>query len=196
VLADERRLAGSPRKSYDRAVDDLNLKLVESWFRLLAEAARGTRTAQDTIRGLVDGGLSPQELARQIARILPSGVSPPTAEDIGRWTEGFWATAGVVPRARYLELLERYEALRERLEEAEVTIRRLKAMLSEKGHERDAEKLLDVFASTVGDTLKAQADWMRSWIPLAPEGNPRADEKPTETKAKTGRKGRSGADRD
>jgi hypothetical protein len=75
-----------------------------------------------------------------------------------------------VPRSRYVELLERYEALRARLEEAEVTIRRMKRLLSEKGHEGDAQKLLDLWSSAVGETLKSQAEWMQGLIGGVEEG--------------------------
>jgi len=108
-------------------------------------------------------------------------------------------TAGVVPRSRDVELLERYEALRARLEEAEVTIRRLKRLLSEKGHEGDAEKLLDIWSTAVGETLKSQADWMRTWIGgqgntgqgpgPEPEQAPVAVESPAKPSRKRKRKG-------
>lgn len=146
------------------AMDDRGLRLTEAWFRLLADALRGTRAAQATIRSLADGKLTPDKLARQIAQWVPTGVAPPTAETLSQWTEELWSTIGVVPRSRYVELLERYEALRARLEEAEVTIGRLKRMLHEKGHEGDAEKLLDLWSNAVGETLKSQAEWMRGWI--------------------------------
>jgi hypothetical protein len=144
--------------------DDRGLQLAEAWFRLLAEAARGTRAAQGTLRGLADGQLTPEKIASRIARWLPVGITPPSAENLARWSEEMWATIGVVPRSRYVELLERYEALRARLEEAEVTIRRLQRLLSEKGHEGDAQKLLDLWSNAVGETLKSQADWMRGLI--------------------------------
>ena len=145
-------------------MDDRGLRFAEAWFRLLAEAVRGTRAAQATIRSLADGNLTPDKLARQIGQWLPAGVAPPTGDTLTQWTEELWSTIGVVPRSRYVELLERYEALRARLEEAEVTIQRLKRLLSEKGHEGDAEKLLDIWSTAVGETLKSQADWMRTWI--------------------------------
>lgn len=145
-------------------MDDRRLRLTEAWFRILAEAARGTRAAQATIRDFAGGQLGPEKVARQIARWLPGGVQPPATEKVTQWMDELWSAIGVVPRSRYQELLERYEALRARLEEAEVTIRRLKRLLSEKGHEGDAQKLLDLWSTAVGETLRSQADWMRTWI--------------------------------
>jgi hypothetical protein len=173
-------------------MSEQKLRFTEEWFRLLAEAARGTRTAQSTIRGLAD--LTPDNIARQIARWLPAGVAPPAAESLAQWTEELWSRIGVVPRFRYQELLERYEALRLRLEEAEVTIQRLKRLLSEKGHEGDAQKLLDLWSNAVGETLRSQAEWMRTWIP----GSSDADEHPPRVKPRgtTTRKRKSNPDPD
>jgi hypothetical protein len=169
------------------STDDRGLQFAEAWLRLLAEAARGTRAAQGTLRGLAEGQLTPEKLAQRIAGWLPAGIAPPSAEKLMQWSEDMWATIGVVPRSRYVELLERYEALRARLEEAEVTIRRLKRLLSEKGHEGDAQKLLDLWSSTVGETLKSQAEWMRGWIGGVGEGR---DEGPEAAKPGTTRRRR------
>jgi hypothetical protein len=149
-------------------MSDETLRFTEEWLRLLAEAARGTRAAQSTLRSL--SSLTPDKLARRIGRWLPAGVAPPAAESLAQWTEEIWARIGVVPRSRYQELLERYEALRGRLEEAEVTIQRLKRLLSEKGREGDAQKLLDLWSSVVGETLRSQGEWMRTWIAGGGEG--------------------------
>src|SRR5262245_8028281 len=157
-------------------MSDQTLRFTEEWLRLLAEAARGTRTAQSTIRGLAD--LTQDKLASQIRRWLPAGGTPPAAESLAQWTEELWSRIGVVPRFRYQELLERYEALRVRLEEAEVTIQRLKRLLSEKGHEGDAQKLLDLWSNAVGETLRSQAEWMRTWI----AGSGEADAHPPRVK--------------
>lgn len=160
-------------------MDDLNLTVLEAWFRLLAGTARGTREAQSTIRSLAEEGLSADNVARQIGRWLPSGVAPPTPETIRQWAGDLWAVSPVVPRARYAELLERYDALRARLEEAEVTIQRLRAVLSEKGHEDEARNLLDLWSGAVTETLKTQADWMRTLVGAAlPTGAPPTPRKP------------------
>jgi hypothetical protein len=76
--------------------------------------------------------------------------------------EQFWSLMGVVPRYRYEELEERYQALRARLEEAEVTIQRLRKIMDEKGGQPEARRLLDTWASAVGETLKMQAGIARS----------------------------------
>lgn len=145
-------------------MDDRNLKVAEGFFRLLADAARGTRAAQTAVRSLVEGRVSAEGVVRQLAGVLPAGVKPPTPATIQKWTEDVWTTVGVVPRSRYVELLERYEALRARLEEAEVTIRRLRRLLDESGSPDDARKILDLWSNAVGETLRSQAEWMRTLI--------------------------------
>ncbi len=158
-------------------MEDRNLRLAEAWFRLLADATRGTRTAQSTLRSFAQGQLSAESVARSLARFLPAGVTPPGPAAIQQWTENLFQTVGVVPRSRHLELLERYEALRIRLEEAEVTIQRLKRLLSESGHEGDAQKILDIWSTAVGETLRSQTEWMRGWLAGGSE-RPDAEEAP------------------
>ena len=177
-------------------MEDRTLRLVEAWFRLLADTARGTRTAQSTLRSFAQGQLTAQGVARQLARFLPSGVTPPGPEMIQQWTENLFQTVGVVPRARHMELLERYEALRVRLEEAEVTIQRLKRMLSASGHEGDdAQKLLDIWSNAVGETLRSQTEWLRGWLAeadagvreeMAPHPTPKVPSKPRPRRKKQG----------
>lgn len=152
-------------------MDDLDLRLAEAWLRLLAEAVRGTRSAQRALRAFAERLQAPAELARRLSTFLPAGVSPPRPEALERWLERFWGVAGLVPRRRYEELLERYEALRARLEDAEVTIRKLRRLLGDRGRERDAKQLLDVWASAVTETLRTQAGWMSRFVP--PPGGPR-----------------------
>jgi hypothetical protein len=168
--------------------EDRGLQFAEAWLRLLAEAARGTRAAQGTLRDLAEGQLTPEKLAQRLAGWLPAGIAPPSAATLAQWSEDLWSTIGVVPRSRHVELLERYEALRARLEEAEVTIRRLKRLLSEKGHEGDAQKLLDLWSSAVGETLKSQAEWMRGLIGSPGEGRDDEEGRRRSGTAKRGRK--------
>ncbi|NJN93333.1 MAG: hypothetical protein HC875_04210 [Anaerolineales bacterium] len=87
---------------------------------------------------------------------------------------------GVVPRYRYLELLERHELLRNRLEQAETTIQKLrKATVGAKIPEQEVQQILNLWEGMLQETLSMQADWMRTWTKT--EG---AEEK-GETKAPT-----------
>jgi hypothetical protein len=140
-------------------------RMLEAWSRLL----KGMQSSAEMMEMLLPlkGGLSRDQLNSMLSS--PSGTgargwSPsPGLEAI----EQFWSMLGVVPRYRYEELEERYEALRARLEEAEVTIQRLRKLMDEKGGQPEARRLLDTWASAVGETLKMQTGIVRSMTGLA-----------------------------
>jgi hypothetical protein len=135
-------------------------RVLEAWSRLLS----GMQSSAETMDVLLPltGGLSRDQLNSLLsgAGVTGSrrGSRPLGMESI----EQFWSLMGVVPRYRYEELEERYQALRARLEEAEVTIQRLRKIMDEKGGQPEARRLLDTWASAVGETLKMQAGIARS----------------------------------
>jgi hypothetical protein len=156
-------------------------RLFETWTRLLASM----RASAETIETLLPftPGLNREQLASMLARASTaapgSGSRPPGAESV----EQFWNMLGLVPRYRYDELEERYEALRSRLEEAEVTIQRLRRLMDERGGEPEARQVLDSWASAVGETLRMQAGMVRSMSGLE------APEKGSSQRADAGEKG-------
>src|SRR5215470_14305131 len=100
-------------------------KVTEAWFTLMAEAMRGTKEAQEAFQSLSKGTLDPADLNRWIATFMPGLGSSAAREQPGgpeQWLEDWWRMMGVVPRARYLELLEKYDTLTRRLEQARETI--------------------------------------------------------------------------
>jgi hypothetical protein len=138
-------------------------KAMDAWYRLMTEALRGSSGAREALRTLAETPTTPDDLARWWARFMPAGTEPARAEAFEAWLQEWWKTMGVVPRSRYLELLERCELLRSRLEEADATISRLKAMVGVRGQEDEARETLDLGSRLLADTLKAQAEWMRLW---------------------------------
>ena len=103
---------------------------------------------------------------RWIECALPrAAISRP--DPVHGWIEHWWKVAGVVPRALYLEALERKEVLRTRLEEAEATIQRLRETVGVKGQETQANEILNVWESTIQTTLKAQNEWLQTWTDVA-----------------------------
>jgi hypothetical protein len=139
-------------------------KAMETWLILMAEAMRGTAEAQEAFKSLTTASSSPEELKQWLARFMPfAGTTAATPELFEDWLEEWWKAMGVVPRSRYLELLERYEILRTRLEKADETIHKLRAMLG-KDHEQDAQKILNLWDTMLQESLKAQAEWMRTWV--------------------------------
>lgn len=141
--------------------------MTEQWLRLMSEAMRGTADAQEAIRTLGEMPTTPDQLTRWFTRFMPMaslGASSAAPDVFKDWLEDSWRMMGVVPRYRYLELLERYELLRQRLEEAEKKIQMMRtSMLTGKVPEQEAQKVLDMWEGMLQDTLKVQADWMRAW---------------------------------
>jgi len=139
-------------------------KMMEAWFNLMSEAMRGSGDAQQIMKNLSSTTNVSEETLRMMARFMPPGMMPMQPEAMSDWLEEWWRMMGVVPRHRYLELLERYELLRSRLEESEKTSRRLQSMLGEKRQE-EAQKVLDFWGNTLEETLKSQNEWMQMWMP-------------------------------
>ena len=121
---------------------------------------QGGNQAQDTFRFLAQAWKSQEELNRWMERFLPKNetFSP---EEVRERIEDWWKIMGVVPRSRYLELLDRCEVLRARLEEAEATIQQLRATVGVTGQEKQAN---EVWETTIQTTLKAQDEWVETWL--------------------------------
>ena len=138
---------------------------MELWLRLMSDAMRGAADAQEAMRSLGEMPMTPDQLAGWMTRFMPvatSQISKP--EGVGDWLEEAWRMMGVVPRYRYLELLERCELLRSRLEEAEKTIKTLrKATSGSKMPEQDVQQILNLWEGMLQETLSTQAEWMRAW---------------------------------
>lgn len=140
--------------------------LMESWFRLMNEAMRGNTDAQDAIKSLTMAPTSPDQLMRWMTRFMPAATgmnSPVKPEVFENWLDEYWRMMGVVPRHRYLELLERHEITRSRLEESEKTIRQLQGMLGMPGQQQETQKVIDMWGSLLQNTMQAQMEWMHTF---------------------------------
>lgn len=145
-------------------------RLLDAWSQLL----RLMGNSRETLEAMQPlAGLPPEQLAALMAGATGTGAPRPGPKL--QPIEQVWALLGVVPRYRYEELLERYEALRARVEEAELTIERLRKLLDRKGGETEARQVLDTWGSAVRETLRAQAQLMRSFAPLPPPPKPEAE---------------------
>jgi len=140
---------------------------MEAWFTLMAEAMRGTKEAQEAFQSLSKATLDPADLNRWLGAFMPAlAASPasPRPEMLEEWLEEWWRMIGVVPRARYLELLEKHDALTRQLEKAQETIRNMQGTLDHKGQqEQYAKNVLDLWNTMLDETLKTQAEWMKAW---------------------------------
>ena len=137
-------------------------RAVEAWLALVSSAMKGTVEAQEALKSLASAATSQAELSRWVTRFLPGIGTGPDAVAFGSWLEDWWKAMGVVPRSRYLELLEKYEETRRRLDQAEQTIRGLQAAISAG---QDATRLIDQWQALFTESLQAQSNWLRSWSP-------------------------------
>ena len=154
-----------------------NPKVLEAWFTLMAEAMRGTQEAQEAFKALSNMPGGPESMGDWMAKFMPGAMSSASGsqpEAFETWLTEWQRIMGVVPRSRYLALLEKCDMLQGRLEKAEAMITTLKSMLNNKDHqEAEAKKVLDTWGTMLEDTLKMQSEWMRNWTEAAPnEGDP------------------------
>ena len=135
----------------------------------MAEAMQGTQRAQEAARMFGEMSGTSEERVRWAERFMPSGGFTTRPEDFGEWMEDWWRAMGVVPRYRYLELLDRYETLRTRLQDMEDTMQgfRLKGAGTEQA--KNAQDFLDLWEPLIQETLKAQSEWLRTWKPNEPK---------------------------
>ena len=141
-------------------------KLIEAWYRFMAEAMRETSDTQQFFEKYAEG----QDPSKWLARWMKQqGADAPPAPDEfsdelpDEWLEQWYKMMGVVPRSRYLELLDRYERLRKQLEEAQKKIERLGGSPNTQQQEQAAEEVMNIWKSTLDETLKAQSEWMRTF---------------------------------
>ena len=155
--------------------------VVEAWLRLMSDAMRGAADAQEAVRMLGEMPTTPDQMTRWMSLFMPNAKSSPKPEAMEDWLEDTWRMMGVVPRHRYLELLERHEMLRSRLEKAEKEIEKLrKNMHSGNVPEQDAQKVLDLWEDMLQETLKTQANWLRTWTANKEEDQAEVSEKQDE----------------
>lgn len=134
-------------------------------MHFVAEATRNSAGAQQLFQhSLSAAGPGAEWMKSWLAAFNPGGAAP--APDLGEGVEAWYRTLGLVPRQRYLDLLDRYEQLRKRLEEAEARLADLQGLLARSATPpAEAQQLLDLWRTTLQDTLHTQAEWMRAFAP-------------------------------
>jgi flagellar biosynthesis/type III secretory pathway chaperone len=98
-----------------------------------------------------------------MTRFMPAGVGTVQARAVSESLEEYWRMMGVVPRYRYLEVLERNEQLRRQLEEADRTIQQLQPMANAVVPQEEAQKMFNLWGSMLEETMKAQQEMLRTW---------------------------------
>lgn len=142
----------------------MDAKVLEDWLRLTADALRGTEQARKALEALGSNPLTPEALTRWTRLWMGGGSAPPPEpSQLQEVLEEYWKALGVVPRHQYLELLDRYEELKARLEEAESTVKNLRALLGQRGQENEVTGVLEEWERLTRAALETQAEWARSW---------------------------------
>ena len=140
-----------------------NSTFIDAWLSLVTDTMQEGNRSQDAFRYLATAWKSQHEMNKWIERFLPKSEISRRPEEIRGWIEDWWKIMDVVPRSLYLELLERNELLKAKLEEAETTIKQLRATVGVTGQEEQSNEILSVWETTIQTTLKAQNEWVQTW---------------------------------
>lgn len=140
---------------------------LETWFRLVAEAMQNTQEAQKLFANMPQSPEAIASFQKWLALFAP-GMEIPTAvsqpEVMAEWLETWQKTMGVVPRTRYLELLEKADALERRVRELEEINRQLRAMLEGREQQVEtAQTMAELWGQMVQEGIKTQTQWMEAW---------------------------------
>lgn len=154
-------------------------KMLEAWFRFMAEATKSSSQANDMFERFAKQPNSPQDLSKMMTQFMPGNSSelPGSPEMFTEWAQLWLNSMGMVPKSRYDALEKKYKELKEELESAERTIASLRGMLGVQGQEERAKEALDTWNNSVQTTLKAQTDWWRkAMAPQSPEETSKDDD--------------------
>jgi len=135
----------------------LDPKLGEAMMRLMADALKGVASAQEALRSLAQMPKRPEAFYEWIRTHAPNLGDLAQSELIGEQFEEWLRMMGFVPRSRYLELLERHELLRRKLEEMEKSREKIQSTLDPS---HVASELLNTLGSTIEKTLASQQQWV------------------------------------
>lgn len=139
-------------------------KLAEQWFRLLADAARGSVQAREAMESFGKVG-NPADFTQWMRQFMPGASATEAPQALEQW----WEMVGVVPRARYQKLLEHSERLRAKLEEAEAAVEQLRAMLAGGGQSEQASRLASTWESAMREGVKSYGEWVDAWSRAMPQ---------------------------
>ncbi|GAB4447057.1 MAG: hypothetical protein Kow0031_29640 [Anaerolineae bacterium] len=156
-----------------------NPKALEAWYTLMAEAMRGTSEAKEAFNALSEMSSTPEDFNKWMAQFMPGMAATMKMQPDGfeEQMETWWRMMGVVPRARYLDLLEKCDTLERKLEKAEKTAESLRKRLGvQEQQEEEAKKVMDMWGTIMQDTLKTQTEWMKAWTSVnKPAQSPAAE---------------------
>lgn len=142
-------------------------KMMEAWLTLVNEAMHGTKDSQDAMRMLSSVSANTSELSQWMMKFMPMASAMPNTPQVEAFQDmldNWYQGMGVVPRSRYLDLLEKYDKVQRRLEKAEETIAALRGYSETKTQtEEEAKKMLNMWSGMFEETVKTQLNLMKSW---------------------------------
>ena len=156
-------------------------KLLEAWFRFMAEATKASSSAnemfQRTTQGAGQGsaGATPPNFAEMMTQFYSPDNLPANfagqPEMFNQMTEAWLASFGMVPKSRYDALGAKYEELLSKFKESERTVQALRTGQAMSGEQ--TKEVLKTWEDTVQKTLQAQTAWWQSW---SQAGQPRVSQ--------------------
>ncbi len=153
--------------------------LLRAWYRLMANAVRDTTHLQQAMQDADVQGHPAEWFARWMRENDLPGAPADPDDPSDDWMEQWYRTMGVVPRSRYLRLLERHEKLRNKLEAAKRRIERLRDR-TDAAPEEAANEALRFWQNALNDTLEAQSKWMESMhAPAESDADDASDDTPS-----------------
>ncbi len=150
-------------------------KLLEAWFRFMAEATRAGSGASEAFQKATQqqtAGSAPPNFAEMMTQFyspanLPANLTG-QPEMFNQMTETWLASFGMVPKSRYDALESKYEELLSQFKESERTVQALRTGQAMSGEQ--TKEVLKTWEDTVQKTLEAQSAWWQSWSAGQPAG--------------------------
>ena len=143
---------------------------LEFWGNFLINAAKGQKQLEDMARWMTQGLKGFEDLTAMFRKFYGLDRTPESApgyvktwekaaKDFQKSFQDYLNLFGVVPRQEHLELVKKYEALKEKVTAQEETINRLRMLLEAKGadlgkivkgYQDLVEKQIDQFEKLMG----------------------------------------------
>lgn len=125
----------------------MDKNFLEFWGNLLLNTAKGQRQVEDATRWMKQGMSGMQEMTAMFKNIYGidkvSEQSPDflklwkkASDDFSQSYNDYLQTMGMMPKDEHLNLVRKYEELKQKCEAQEETIRHLRMLLSEKGYDQ------------------------------------------------------------
>lgn len=130
---------------------------LELWYRQMTSLAKDATQWQKFTQLFSEGKPSSLEDMQRWYKTVSALVENPEAKNM---QEEWFKAMGVVPRERYLALLERHEEVIRQLEAAEAQIKTLKALVAKDALGVEGEKVFNTWQSAFEKTLEVQSSWL------------------------------------